>query len=125
MFENTIAMAFMDNAEFVTTADAAQRISTFKNTRLDVSQNGPVIDAIVEGSNLGKFSLIVEGPPEQVIVQVDNWYAYGKDRVFLDEDGGTFVVQVGTSVEAVSHITALPMRAKLLSLNGGRQEFAI
>ena len=118
MFENTIAMAFMDNAEFATAADVAQRITTLQNARLDVVQSGPVIDAIVEGTGLGKFSLLVEGPPEQVIVQVDNWYAYGTDRVFLDDDGGTFIVQVGTSVDPVSHITALPMRAKLVSLSG-------
>ena len=118
MFENTIAMAFTDNAEFVTAADAAQRIDTFRDARLDVGQNGPFIDAIVEGTGLGKFSLIVEKPQEQVITQVDDWYAYSKDRVFLDDDGGTFAIQVGTSVEPVSHITALPMRAKLLSLSG-------
>ena len=118
MFENTIATAFMDNTEFVTTADVAQRIGSFKDARFDVSQYGPVIETIVEGSDLGKFSVLVEGPPEQVITQVENWYAYGKDRVFLDDDGGTFVIQLGTSVDPISHITALPMRAKLLSLNG-------
>uniref|UniRef100_UPI002FC5C58E M10 family metallopeptidase C-terminal domain-containing protein n=1 Tax=Devosia sp. TaxID=1871048 RepID=UPI002FC5C58E len=44
--------------------------------------------------------------------------AYDADSVFLDADGGTFQVQLGTAVTDVTHITSIGSRAQLLALTG-------
>ncbi len=118
MYENTIAMAFNDNAEFVTLADVTQRIETLRNADLSVSHNGNLITATVNATNVGKFALQIAPQNGEIIKNVNNWYAYNNDKVFLDNDGGTFVIQLGTTQDVVTHIARLPMRAKLISLNG-------
>jgi hypothetical protein len=118
MFQNTIAKAFNTGAEFATGADVAQRINTFKNAKLTVTQNASQYTATVNSANVGKFSIGLNLPAGQKIQNVTNWYAYNDDKVFLPDAGGTFVIQAGTAADAVTHITALPMRAKLLSVTG-------
>ena len=46
------------------------------------------------------------------------WYAYDNDSVFMDSDGGTYVIKLGPTPVDVTHITALPSRAQLLSATG-------
>lgn len=118
MFQNTIAKAYNSGAEFATLADVAQRIKAFKNAKLTVTQVGSQYTANVEAHNVGQFSLAMNLPIGQKIQRVSNWYAYNENSVFLDADGGTFVVQAGTVTDAVTHITEMPMRAKLISLSG-------
>lgn len=118
MFENTIKKAFNNGAEFTTLADVAQRIATFKNAKLTVAQNGSQYTATVAATNVGKFSLGLNLPAGQKIQRVNNWYAYNDNKVFLDDDGGTFVVQTGTTADVVTHITEMPIRSKLISLTG-------
>lgn len=118
MFQNTIAKAYNNGAEFATLADVAQRINTFKNAKLTVTQAGTQYTANVAANNVGKFSLAMNLPAGQKIQRVSNWYAYNDNSVFLDDDGGTFVVQAGTVADAVTHITEMPMRSKLISLSG-------
>jgi hypothetical protein len=118
MFENTIAMAFNDDAEFVTSADVAQRIETFKDADLSISHNNNTITATVNAIDVGKFALQIAPHNGEIIENVSNWYAYNTDKVFLDNDGGTFVIQLGTTQDVVTRIIRLPMRAKLISLIG-------
>ncbi|MCX7086999.1 MAG: hypothetical protein NTV00_02980, partial [Methylococcales bacterium] len=118
MFQNTIAKAYNSGAEFATLADVAQRINTFKNAKLTVTQTGTQYTATVAASNVGKFSVALNLATGQKIKNVANWYAYNDDKVFLDNDGGTFVIQTGTAADAVTHITEMPMRSKLNTLTG-------
>jgi hypothetical protein len=57
-----------------------------------------------------------------VIESVTGWYAYDDDQVFLPEGGGQFPIQLGSSAAALTRITALPMRARLLSVTGNGSE---
>lgn len=118
MFSNTIATAFNDDAEFATSADVAQRISTFADADLTVDYDGAAVTATVGSQAVGKFALDIDTAPGEVIQHIDGWYAYNDDSVFLDQDGGTYVIQLGTAADAVTRITALPMRASLLSVQG-------
>ncbi|MCK5831774.1 MAG: hypothetical protein KAH20_15880 [Methylococcales bacterium] len=118
MFKNTIALAYNSGSEFVTSADIAQRINTFKKSKLTVDSSGSSITATVNATQLGKFSLHVNKTPGQVIKSVDNWYAYDDKHVFLDQNGGTYNIQLGSSTDLLSHITKLPMRSKLINLSG-------
>ncbi len=122
MYENTIAMAYNDNAEFATLADVAQRIETFKEAHLAVNQDGNMITARVDTIDVGKFSLKIATSSGPIIQNVDNWYAYDDDQIFLDQDGGLFTIHLGHSPDEVTHITALPMRANLISVNGDGTE---
>lgn len=124
MYTNTIAMAFNDNTEFATSADVAQRISSFKDAKLTVSHDGTVIAATINSPAVGKFALDIDTPAGQLIQHVAGWYAYNDNRVFLDQDGGTYVIQLGTIADQITHITALPMRATLLSIQGNGDELS-
>jgi len=121
MFSNTIAMAHANDSEFLTLADMHERIKTFENTTLTVTGDNPVI-ASVNADNLGQFSLIVQS--EQLISQIPNWYAYNDKQVFLPKNGGQFEIHLGASQVDVTRITALPMRAHLLSLSGNGTELS-
>jgi hypothetical protein len=119
MFENTIAMAAQDDAEFATLADTAARITTFQNANMTVEHTSEsLVNVTVNTPNVGTFALRFNPEPGTVIQSVDDWYAYHGNQVFLDEDGGTFVVRLGGAADPVTHITALPMRARLISLSG-------
>lgn len=120
MYTSTISNAFNDNAEFLTSIDAAQRIAAFKDVNLTVDANGDSITVNVESSQVGKFALDINSTVTggKVIQSVDDWYAYNEKSVFLPQDGGDFTITLGTEADDVTHITALPMRAALLSLNG-------
>jgi hypothetical protein len=118
MFENTIAKAYNSGSEFITSADVAQRINTFRDAKLTVDSTGSTITATVNAPQLGKFSLAVNTEPGQIIQSVDDWYAYSDDHVFLGENGGTYNIQLGTYAASNTHITKLPMRSKLIDLSG-------
>lgn len=118
MFENTIAMAYNNGAEFVTLADAAERIDTFTGAKMTVDSSTGDIFATVDSTDVGRFALTVNLPAGQVISSVDNWYAYNDNKVFLDDNGGSFVIHLGSSVELFSHVTALPMRSRLIYVTG-------
>ncbi len=118
MFTNTIKTAYDDDAEFMTSIDAAQRMESFKESSLSVTQSGSSVTVDVASNNAGKFSLKADLSAGNVIQGVDGWYAYDDKRVFLDKDGGSFTIHQATTATNVTHITSLPMRAELLSLNG-------
>ncbi len=121
MFTNFIARAYKDNTEFATLADVEQRINTFDKTQLFVDGTGDTITAKVASSDdVGKFSLSVNSNANsnKVIKNVQNWYAYDGDNVFLPKAGGTFNINLGTAADDVSHIVNLPMRSDLLSVTG-------
>ena len=120
MFTGLLAQTQADNGEFITGADISQRIKAFKESKLLVTQTGNQITATVSPSStvVGKFAIALNLPSNQVIQKVSNWYAYNNDKVFLSQTGGSFNIQTGASADNATHITALPMRSKLLSLSG-------
>jgi hypothetical protein len=119
MYENTIAYAFNGGAEFATLANMESRMRDFQQATLDVTgANG--LTANVTAGAVGQFSLQVHS--DQVIESVTGWYAYDDDQVFLPEGGGQFPIQLGSSAAALTRITALPMRARLLSVTGNGSE---
>lgn len=118
MFQNTIAKAFASGAEFTTVADAAQRISTFKQAKLSVTESANQVTATVNGNHVGQFALAFNLPAGQKIQKVSNWYAYNDDKVFLADAGGAYSVFKGVTPDNVTHVIDLPMRATLLSVNG-------
>jgi Bacterial Ig domain len=115
MYEDTIAMAYKAGSEFATLQDVHGRIQAFQGAALTVEENG-ALTASVKASNVGQFSLQL--PPSQPVRRVDNWYAYDSDQIFLPQGGGQFTIREGSAPTALTRITALPMRAKLLSLTG-------
>ncbi|MDH5394130.1 MAG: polysaccharide deacetylase family protein, partial [Gammaproteobacteria bacterium] len=115
MYDNTIAMAHANGSEFITLADLHDRISSHEAATLTVTGSNP-ITANVNASKVGQFSLMLRS--DQRISQVSNWYAYDDDQVFLADNGGQFIIQMGDSQADVTRITALPMRARLMTLNG-------
>ncbi len=116
MFTNTIKTAYEDEAEFLTGADLAQRISTFKDAKINVTYNNNIVNIGVNSQNVGKFAVNLK--TDKIIKSVDNWYAYSDNKLFLDQDGGDYTVQLGTQADLKTHITKLPMRANLISLSG-------
>lgn len=123
MFTSLLNTAYTANTEFTTAADAAERITAFRNASLTVSplSAGNELTATVDAADVGRSSLKLETGSD-VIAHVDNWYAYNDDHIFLPQNGGTFRAQLGATADAVTHITHLPMRAELLSLVGDGTE---
>lgn len=120
MFTNFIAAAHAAGTEFVTLADLAARIKAFERADFGFSVAGDVITmhATPQQGLLGTFALNLDDLAGETIKSVTNWYAYDADSVFLDADGGTFTVQLGTSVDDVTHITSIGSRAQLVTLTG-------
>lgn len=120
MFTNFIATAHAAGTEFVTLADLAARIKAFERTDFGFSVNGDVITmhAAPQTGQLGTFAFNLDDLGGKTISSVTNWYAYDADSVFLDADGGSFEVQLGTSAADVTHITSIGSRAQLLTLSG-------
>jgi len=117
-FTNYIERAANFGSEFVTLADLAQRIESFEQASITSSVSGNVITATVNSSDAGKFALDLDNLDSDVIASVNGWYAYDNDSVFLDSDGGTFEITLGTVADDVTHITELPARSELLTLLG-------
>ncbi|MFI0845980.1 hypothetical protein [Mesorhizobium sp. IMUNJ 23232] len=121
MYTSFIQAAFQAGAEFVTLADLAQRIETFDHTTFSYSVSGNTINATVtpDTNALGTFSLdLDELAGGDKIKNVAGWYAYDEDSVFLDANGGTFQIELGTAQDDVTHITSIGQRAKLVDLTG-------
>lgn len=123
MYDELFKSAYNAHSEFVTGQDLYQRIVSLLNSSLTASN--PLI-ATVQGSNLGTFSLLYDAKATngQVISRVANWYAYNKQRVFLPDNGGTFTTTLGAAPDNLTHITALPMRARLTSLSGNGRDLS-
>jgi hypothetical protein len=120
MFSNFISAAYDTNTEFTTLADTNERISHFVETELftQFDENNSQLVVSVSSINAGKFALEVDLESDQYISNVQNWYADNDNKVFVDLNGGDFVIQLGYSKDPVTHITELPMRSNLLSLTG-------
>jgi serralysin len=121
MFTNFIANAFNAGAEFVTLDDLAQRIAAHERARVTFDVVGDTITATVTpdatAANVGDFALDIENSG-LVIQNAGSWYAYDADSIFLPRTGGTFTINLGTSQDDVTHISALPMRSELVSVTG-------
>lgn len=120
MFTSFIATAYAAGTEFVTLADLAARIKAFERTDFGFSVSGDVITmhATPQAGLLGTFALDIDDMAGKTIASVTNWYAYDADSVFLDADGGTFQVQLGTTAADVTHVTSIGARAQLMTLTG-------
>jgi Ca2+-binding RTX toxin-like protein len=116
MYTQFIAMAAQAGAEFVTLADLAERMRSFEHSKVSYSTTGNVMTASVTGTDVGKMALDVDGG--QHIQNVQNWYAYDDDSVYLPRTGGQFSITLGAVADDVTHITALPSRAELLAVTG-------
>ncbi|RTZ65939.1 MAG: hypothetical protein DSZ29_03720 [Aquificaceae bacterium] len=120
MYEGFISKAKNYGSEFLTAKDLSLRIKSFKNSAVDISPiTGNKIVAKVKSNNSGQFSLKLNKP--KMISSVDKWYAYNQDTVFLNKNGGIYTIRLG-SPKALTHITKLPGRSKLLSLSGNGED---
>ncbi len=116
MFDSLISKAHQFGSEFITGKDFADRIKVFGNAGISISQQGNTIIGKVSASNSGQFALkVAKG---NSIKSVDNWYAYNDKQVFLDSDGGNYTIHLGSTPDAVTHISALPSRSKLITASG-------
>ena len=120
MYTAFIAAAAQSGAEFVTLADLADRIAAFDKTSLQYTVTGDTIVAKVTPAinNLGTFALDFDSLGAKHIQSVTGWYAYDDNSVFLDADGGSFTVKLGTTTDDLTHITSIADRAKLMTLIG-------
>lgn len=118
MFTDSIKKAYEDDAEFLTSMDIARRITAFKDARITVKYPDDAIHVSVQGRELGQSAVKVALAPGEVIKDVKGWYAYDDTHLFLDADGGDFVVQPGPDAANITRITSLPMRSTLLTLTG-------
>lgn len=119
MFEDTIAYAQSKGTEFTTLDNLHDRIRSFQKTGLSVGA-GSTIDVTVDSLDVGQLSVKLGG--SNTIQSVQNWYAYDDNQVFLPDAGGSFSITPGTIPDAVTRITKLPMRARLISLSGDGNE---
>ena len=123
IFDRFIAKAAADGTEFVTFDDAQNRIRTLDKSKLTVNQVGDVISATATPdsatSGLGKFSLDIQSTKQ--IKNVTNYYAFDNDSVFLTKAGGSYTINLGTTADKVTRISALAQRAELLSVTGDGQ----
>ncbi|WP_310490076.1 hypothetical protein [Chamaesiphon sp. VAR_69_metabat_338] len=123
IYENFIATAAADGTEFVTFTDAQNRLRTFQKSTVTVNQVGDIITAQVTPDNsttgVGTFSLDVQSSKQ--VQNVGNYYAFDNNSVFLTKTGGNFTINLGTTTDEVTHISALAQRAELLSVTGDGQ----
>ena len=119
MFEDTIALAYNAGSEFATLEDYHYRLNALESAQLAV-EVGSNMSVSVVGSGLGQFALKMDDG--QRIASVANWYAYSDKAVFIPDNGGDFVITPGSQPANVTRIAKLPMRAKLLSVNGNGNE---
>lgn len=115
MFSNTIAHAHQIGSEFVLQGDMHNRIKAMRNATLGTRQAGHLLSRVT-GTNFGAFALTL--PPPYQLAQVKNWYAFSSNAVFLPEEGGGFLISIGPREGHPTHISSLPMRAKLISVTG-------
>ena len=124
MFTDFIQGRLYAGSEFVTLADLAQRIAAYQSASLATS----LVDAdtmqvtVSAAGSLGAMAVDLDLGTS--IKSVAGWYAYDTDSVFLPATGGSFTVDLGPVADDVTHISALPMRAQLLSVNGDGRNIA-
>jgi Ca2+-binding RTX toxin-like protein len=118
MYTDFIRTAYDAGAEFVTLADLADRVAAAHHASVSTSVSGDVISATVMSNDVGRMALDLDHLGTEVIANVDGWYAYDNDSVFLPRNGGSFTIHLGATASDVTHIAALPMRADLVSLSG-------
>ncbi|MEH3148692.1 MAG: polysaccharide deacetylase family protein [Methylobacterium frigidaeris] len=121
MFTSYIQRAYQAGSEFVTLADLAQRVVTMEKSDVtssyDAAANVLTVTATTAATgDLGNFALDVGSG--QTIRSVSGYYAYDKDSVFVDRDGGTFGIALGGTPDDVTHLTALADRSDLVSVTG-------
>ena len=119
MYENTIAMAHADGAEFLTGDDLHRRINAQQGASVLVLGNTITVTG---GAELG--SMAIEARGSGVIRNVGDWFAFNETHVLLPSGGGLFTVESGTVADDVVHLTDLPMRSVLQSVVGDGVELA-
>ena len=117
MFDSVISKAHNElHSEFITGADLADRILSFKNASLNIKRTANNLDVKVSGDRLGKQALKLDN--DYHIKSVTGWYAYNDNTVYLDKDGGSYAVKLGNVPDKLTHISKLPSRSELLSVSG-------
>jgi hypothetical protein len=130
IFTNVIQNAFKSNFEFVTLEDLASRISASQKAHISYSTTGSSITATVTpdpaAPDVGTMALglinggtnVIQNATIQTASQSGGWYAYDAQKLFLPQSGGTFAVNIGAAQDDLTHLSALPMRADLISVSG-------
>ncbi len=119
IYDPFIAKAAADGNEFITLADAQQRLRAFEKADLTFSQQGNQIVAQVLAQDVGKFALdVVAAGSGQQIQNVTNYYAYDNNSIFLTKGGGEFQINLGSAADRVTHLSTLAARAELLAVDG-------
>ncbi len=107
----------------MTLDDAQTRMRAFQKSQVNINQVGDIITAAVtpdsSTAGVGKFSLDIQSTKQ--IKNVNNYYAFDKDSVFLTKTGGNFTINLGAAADNVTHIVSLAQRAELLSVAGDGQ----
>ena len=119
MFDSLLSKAKNYGSEFITGKNFAERIKAFKQSAVDISIENNIITAKVKSTRAGQFGLKINN--SKTISAIDQWYAYNRDTVFLDQDGGVYTIHLGVP-RSVTHITQLPSRSKLVSLSGNGED---
>ena len=121
MFENTLKHAYQNGSEFVTLADYHHRLNAFESATFSTGSSG-AISASLQGTGLGQFALKMDKGTS--ISSVANWYAFNEHQVFVPDNGGDFVINTGETPADVTRIAELPMRARLISVEGNANELS-
>ena len=117
MFDSVISKAANElDAEFITGADLAQRMTEYRKASLNINRVANTVNVKVSGANFGKQALKMDD--DYQIKSVKGWYAYNENYVFLDQDGGDYTINLGSNMDKVTHISWLPQRSELLSVTG-------
>ena len=124
MFTDFIKFAYDAGSEFVTLADLAQRIAAYQGASLATRMVDADTLQVTVGATGSLATMAIDLDPGASIRSVAGWYAYDSDSVFLPAAGGSFAVELGPVADDVTHITALPMRAQLLSVTGDGRDIA-
>ena len=125
MFDDFVRSAAEAGAEFVTLDDLAGRIEAHGETSFAVETTPDGLTVTAAGDDLGRLAVDLDlNGAEGEIDSVAGWYAYDADSVFLDRDGGTFEITLGTSQADVTHISSLDQRMELISLSGDGENLA-
>jgi Ca2+-binding RTX toxin-like protein len=124
MFTDYVAFLYNAGYEFVTTEDLASRIAA--QQRAKITETNPTADTILvtvepgqASDHLGRMALDLANGGTKVIKNAGSWYAYDNNSIFLAKGGVSNVtVALGAAQDDVTHISALPMRAKLETVSG-------
>ncbi len=116
-FEDIVARAHAEGMEFMTLDEYVKRFKAFREAEVMVDYlSAGQVQVDIQGTGLG--GLTVEFPENSIIVSAGSHYAYNNKRLFLDEDGGSYSVQLGSGTQDVTRIVDISPGLRLNSITG-------